>query len=99
MTLPDAESFARLRLARTDQIGPVTFSQLLDRFGSAERALEALPDLVRRGGAHGHAVPPIPQIEAELKAGERLGARLIVLGDPDYPGMLAAVDAGPTARP
>jgi DNA processing protein len=95
VTLPDAERFARLRLARTDQIGPVTFSQLLDRFGSAEKALEALPDLVRRGGAHGHAVPPVEQIEAELKAGERLGARLIVLGDADYPGMLAAVDPPP----
>ncbi|MEY4242060.1 MAG: hypothetical protein RJA14_1756, partial [Pseudomonadota bacterium] len=35
MTLTDAERFARLRLARTDQIGPVTFRQLLERFGSA----------------------------------------------------------------
>ena len=95
MTLPDAERFARLRLARTDQIGPVTFSQLLDRFGSAERALEALPDLVRRGGANGHAVPPVEQIEAELDAGNRAGARLIILGDADYPGMLAAVDPPP----
>jgi len=95
VTLPDAERFARLRLARTDQVGPVTFRQLLERFGSAERALEALPDLIRRGGAHGHAVPPVDQIGAELAAGERAGARLIVLGDADYPDMLAAVDPPP----
>lgn len=95
MTLPDAERFARLRLARTDQVGPVTFRQLLERFGSAQRALEALPDLIRRGGAHGHAVPPVERIEAELEAGERAGARLIVLGDADYPQMLAAVDPPP----
>ena len=95
MTLPDAERFARLRLARTDQIGPVTFRQLLDRFGSAERALETLPDLVRRGGGHGHAVPPVEQVESELTAGERAGARLIVLGDADYPAVLAAVDPPP----
>jgi DNA processing protein len=95
VTLPDAERFARLRLARTDQVGPVTFRQLLDRFGTAERALEALPDLIRRGGAHGHAVPPVERIEAELEAGERAGARLIMVGDADYPAMLAAVDPPP----
>lgn len=95
MTLPDAERFARLRLARTDQIGPVTFRQLLERFGSAERALEALPDLIRRGGGQGHSVPPVERVEAELEAGERAGARLIVLGDADYPDMLAAVDPPP----
>ena len=95
MTLTDAERFARLRLARTDQIGPVTFRQLLDRFGSAGRALEALPDLTRRGGTHGHAIPPVDDIAAEMEAGERIGARLIVLGDADYPDMLAAVDPPP----
>jgi DNA processing protein len=95
VTLTDAERFARLRLARTDQIGPVTFRQLLDRFGSAGRALEALPDLTRRGGTHGHAIPPVDDIAAEMEAGERIGARLIVLGDADYPDMLAAVDPPP----
>jgi DNA processing protein len=95
VTLTDAERFARLRLARTDQIGPVTFRQLLERFGSAERALEALPDMIRRGGAHGHAIPPVEGIAAEMEAGERVGARLIVLGDADYPDMLAAVDPPP----
>lgn len=94
MTLPDAERFARLRLARTDQVGPVTFRQLLERFGSAERALEALPDLIRRGGG-GHAIPPTDQIEREMEAGARLGARLMVLGDADYPDMLAALDPPP----
>jgi DNA processing protein len=95
VTLPAAERFARLRLARTDQVGPVTFQQLLERFGSAARALEALPDLIRRGGAHGYAIPPIDRIEDEMEAGDRAGARLIVLGDADYPGMLAAVDPPP----
>lgn len=92
MTLTDAERFARLRLARTDQIGPVTFRQLLERFGTAERALEALPDLIRRGG---HGLQSIEQVEIELEAGERAGARLIVLGEADYPDMLAAVDPPP----
>lgn len=95
MSLTPAERVARLRLARTDRIGPVTFNQLLQRFGSAERAIQALPDLIRRGGGHGHALPPVERIEAELEAGERIGARLIVLGETDYPVVLAAVDPAP----
>jgi DNA processing protein len=93
--LSDAERFARLRLARTDRVGPVAFSQLLQRFGSAVRAVEALPDLVRRSGRDGYALPAVARVEAELAAGERVGARLILLGDADYPDLLAAVDPPP----
>lgn len=94
MSLTRAERFARLRLARTDRIGPVTFRQLLDRFHSAERAVEALPDLIRKSGA-AHALPSVDEIEDEIAAGTRIDARLIVLGDDDYPQMLAAVDPPP----
>ncbi len=93
--MSDAERFARLRLARTDRVGPVAFSQLLQRFGSAVRAVEALPDLVRRSGRDGYALPAVERVEAELAAGERVGARLILLGDADYPPVLAAVDPPP----
>jgi DNA processing protein len=93
--LSERERFARLRLARTEKVGPVTFAQLLDRFGSAERAIDALPDLIRRGGGHGHALPAVASVEAEVQAGERRGARLVVLGDAEYPALLAAVDPPP----
>ena len=93
--LSDAERFARLRLARTDRVGPVAFSQLLQRFGTAVRAIDALPDLVRRSGRDGYALPSVEHVEAELAAGERVGARLILLGDADYPDLLAAVDPPP----
>ena len=95
MSLPEAERFARLRLARAERVGPVSFRQLLDRFGSAGRALDALPDLVRKGGDHGYSLPPVEQIEQELAAGDRAGAVLLVLGDVAYPPMLAAVDPPP----
>jgi len=93
--LSEDERFARLRLARTDKIGPVTFRQLLERFGSALDAVEALPDLIRKGGGAGHSLPPIEAVEAELAAGDRIGAQLIVLGDETYPRNLAAVDPPP----
>jgi DNA processing protein len=95
VSLSETERFARLRLARAERVGPVSFRQLLDRFGSAERALDALPDLVRKGGGHGYALPPVDRIEQELAAGARAGAALLVLGDAAYPPMLAAVDPPP----
>ena len=94
MSLDPAERFARLRLARTDRIGPVAFAQLIGRYGSALNALDALPDLVRKSGA-ASAPPPVETIEREIAAGEAIGARLLVLGDPDYPEMLAALDPPP----
>lgn len=94
MSLSAEERFARLRLARTDRVGPVAFSQLLARHDSAIAALDALPQIMGRSG--GSLTPPAPErIEAELAAGERIGARLLVLGDPQYPAALAALDPPP----
>jgi DNA processing protein len=94
--LPDAERLAWLRLARTENVGPVTFHQLLRHYGSATAALEALPGLARRGGR----APPlrlasVAQAERELAAHARLDARLIAWGEPDYPARLAALDDAP----
>ncbi|ANC52940.1 DNA processing protein DprA [Brevundimonas sp. GW460-12-10-14-LB2] len=94
MSLDPAERFARLRLARTDRIGPVAFAQLIGRYGSALSALDALPDLVRKSGS-ASVPPPVETVEREIAAGEAIGARLLVLGDPDYPEMLAALDPPP----
>ena len=94
MSLDPAERFARLRLARTDRIGPVAFTQLIGRYGSALSALDALPSLVRKSGA-ASVPPPVETVEREIAAGDAIGARLLVLGDPDYPEMLAALDPPP----
>lgn len=94
MSLDPAERFARLRLARTDRIGPVAFTQLIGRYGSAFSALDALPDLVRKSGA-ASVPPPVEAVAREIAAGDAIRARLLVLGDPDYPEMLAALDPPP----
>lgn len=94
-SLSQAERFARLRLARADRVGPVSFRQLLARYGSAVRALEAFPDLVRHGGGMPYALPEVSRIEDEIAAADRMGAALLVLGDPEYPARLAAIDPPP----
>ncbi|HEX6865700.1 MAG TPA: DNA-processing protein DprA, partial [Caulobacteraceae bacterium] len=94
--LGDAERLAWLRLARTENVGPVTFEQLVGRYGSAERALAALPELSRRGGRiKPLTVPGEDEANRELEAGEKLGARLIASCESDFPKQLAAVDPPP----
>jgi len=90
--LSEDERFDRLRLARTERVGPVAFDHLLKRFGSAARALEALPGMTRGPEV---AIPPREAIEREIAAGGALGARLLVLGDADFPPQLAALDPPP----
>jgi len=87
---------AWLRLARSEGVGPVTFANLLSRFGSAQAALEALPDLARRGGRPtGLRVPSIADAERELQRGLDVGARLLLSEDPEFPAPLAATDGAP----
>ncbi|HVX81416.1 MAG TPA: DNA-processing protein DprA [Devosiaceae bacterium] len=92
--LTRSQRLAWLRLIRTDNVGPVTFRQLLNRFGSAEAALEALPSLVRQAGVGARLCSP-GEAEAELEATEQMGARLIALGEPDYPPLLKYISGAP----
>jgi DNA processing protein len=94
--LSDAERLAWLRLARTENVGPVTFEQLVGRYGSAAKALAALPELSRRGGRISPlSIPSEADAERELEMGARLGARLIASCEADFPKQLAAVDPPP----
>lgn len=95
MTSVTDDTTARLRLIRTPSIGPVSYRQLLARFGSATAALDALPDLARRGGGRVPEPPPLAAVERERRLVEKLGARLLFLGDPDYPPLLAEIDNAP----
>ena len=91
------DAAAKLRLLRTPGVGPVTWRQLLARFGNAAAAIEALPQLARRGGGQPPRVPDVSSVERELAAIARLGARLLFLDDADYPPLLAELDNAPAA--
>ena len=92
--LTSAQRLAWLRLIRTDGIGPQTFRQMINREGSAEAALAALPALTRRIGL-APAIPSLAEAEDELAGLERLGGRLILSSDPDYPPLLQFIHAPP----
>jgi DNA processing protein len=92
--LTDRERLAWLRLIRSDKIGPVTFRELLDHFGSAAAAIEAVPELAARGGRRVR-ICPAGDAEGEFAALDDIGARLVAIGEPDYPPLLAHTDGAP----
>ncbi|WP_339690651.1 DNA-processing protein DprA [uncultured Parasphingorhabdus sp.] len=91
------EAFDRLRLIRSENVGPVTYQQLIRRYGSAARALEAIPDLAARGGGRPPRIADEKHITSEIKAVHKLGARFLFLGDDAYPSLLAELANPPPA--
>src|SRR5690606_19884832 len=78
-----------LRLIRTDNVGPATFRDLINRFGTAESALEMLPELIRRGGARKPIrIMTADEAEREMAAVEKVGAQLVAIGETAYPRLL-----------
>ncbi len=85
-----------LRLIRSENVGPITFRQLLVRYGSARAALEALPELTRRSGRKRSLKICRPETaEAEIEALGRAGARLVGFCEASYPPALAALEEAP----
>ncbi len=88
-TLSRPERIAWARLARTPRVGPLTFHRLIAKYKTPSAALDALPRI-------SNLTPPaLTRIEAELDGVETLGARLIASSEPDYPPLLAQLDAPP----
>lgn len=94
MTPTQDEAFARIRLLRSPNVGPVSYAQLLRRFGNAQAALEALPDVAARGGKPYRPVAE-DRVAAEIAATKRAGARYLFHDSPDYPAALAQSESAP----
>ena len=82
-------------MLRTSGIGPVTFRQLLARFGTPSAALAAVPDLARRGGGKAPTLAGRADAEREIGKVEKLGAKFLVLGQGLYPPLLAELEDAP----
>ncbi len=93
-TLSDRERLDWLRLIRTPRVGPATFHGLLQRFGTAEQALDALPDLLRSARTTVR-IPSPSDVERELATAAAFGALIVAHMEPDYPQFLRKVDCPP----
>ena len=96
LLLSEAERLDWLQLSRSENVGPITFRRLLARFGSAANALDALPDLARKGGSG--TAPRLclrRDAEVELASIREMGALLIASVEPEFPESLAILDDCP----
>lgn len=91
------DQIARLRLIRSENIGPITYFQLLARFGSAAAAISAIPDLAARGGGRPPKLAARAVVEREIDAVAKMGARYLFLGQGLYPPLLAELESAPPA--
>ncbi len=89
------DRFAWLRLLRSRRVGITTFYRLLAEHGTAQNALAALPEVARAAGVEGYETCPTGVIAAEIKAAKAARARLLCLGEADYPAMLAGLSDAP----
>jgi len=95
-TLTDAQRLDWLRLIRSENVGPRTFRQLINHYGSVRAALAAIPELARRGGAtRAIRICPVEDAERELAAARRHGVAFLAMGEPGYPPRLQHIDDAP----
>ena len=96
IALSEKQRIAWLRLIRSDNVGPVTFRDLINHFGTAETALEMLPELSRRGGAaRAIRIANRADAERELELAHRHRSSFVGIGEPDYPALLRKTDGAP----
>lgn len=96
IALSESQRFSWLRLIRSENVGPATFRELINHFGSAQNALDALPDLAAQGRSKkAYKIAAISRVEEELERARNLGAQFVCLGEPSYPVALRAGDAPP----
>ena len=94
--LSETDRIDRLRLIRSDNVGPRTFNSLIAHFGNARAALERLPDLARRGGAaRSGRICTEEEARAEIAAAKRIGVTLVAPGEAAYPPRLATLEDAP----
>jgi DNA processing protein len=94
IVLSDRQRLDWLRLIRSESIGPRSFRSLMNRFGGAAGALDALPDIARQAGRR-IRICPADEAEREFEGLSRLGGRFIALGEAGYPLPLQAIDSAP----
>lgn len=94
--LTDEQRRDWLRLIQSENVGPATFRALLNRFGGAAAALEALPELSRKGGLRRPIrIYPLEAAERDLENAAQVGARFVAMGEPGYPPLLKHIDSAP----
>jgi len=94
--LPEQEKLNWLRLSRTENVGPITFFKLVERFGSVSESLLALPELAKNGGRKNPLIAPdMAKIEKEYEQLRAMGGDIVTASCPSYPLALGVIPDAP----
>lgn len=94
--LSQDEKFARIRLSRSENVGPITYKHLIAKYKSATSALEVLPSLAQKGGGKRQIkICKVSTLEKEISGIKAFGAKFLILGDIAYPKLLTQVEDAP----
>src|SRR3546814_17298468 len=72
-----------------------SYFQLIARFGTAQAALQAIPELAARGGGRASRLASLVDVEREVERVRALGARYLFQGQNAYPSLLAEMESEP----
>lgn len=92
-SLSHMERVHLLRLARTEHVGPISFHHLIQRYGSAQEALDRLPSITRRTTI---SIPSIDDAKREIDTHASMGLHLLCRYDPQYPQSLRTLKDAPS---
>lgn len=84
-----------LRLLRSRRVGVSTFFKLINEHGSAQTALDLLPEIASAAGVKDYTPCPMAIAEEEMRRGKKAGAQLVFWGQDAYPAMLAQIHDAP----
>ncbi|NBB97076.1 MAG: DNA-protecting protein DprA [Alphaproteobacteria bacterium] len=84
-----------LRLIRSPRVGPTTFHRLMREHGTAQAALDALPQVAKAAGVDNYTPFTTDQAQAEIELARAKGARMLCFGTDAYPASLAAIADAP----
>ena len=91
--LSDQQRIDWLRLTRSRGIGPITFRDLINYFGSAGHAIDQLNG--RQFNKRKFQIASQQEALEELEKVERYGAHLVALNEPGYPRWLQSIEGAP----
>jgi DNA processing protein len=92
----DEEKCQWLRLLRSENVGPITFFQLLKRFKDVETCLKRLPEVARAAGRYEPLKIPSPdEVRAEYDAYQKAGVHLVAYSEVGYPPSLRDISDAP----
>lgn len=96
MQFSDREKYARLKLFLSDNIGPVTYRDLIRLCKSAENALEQIPAIIQRSTRKRTIKIASDEIVSrQFEMAQKLGVHILFQGEDDYPQMLNHLNSCP----